>query len=327
MKICYYKAEKSLKQKKELIMKTCFIYPGQGAQFPGMGKDLFEKYAIAADTFKNASDILKIDIDKLIFESDARLLGRTDNTQPAVTVINLAVKNVLKELGLTSNGCAGHSLGEWAAYADAGVLSDTEVIKAVSLRGKYMHEAGEKASGEGADSSMAAVIGLELEQVQDSIGKIDGVFMANWNAPRQIVISGTQKGLASAEPLLKGAGARRVIRLKVSAPCHSPLLDEAKEKFAEYLDSLNFNNPLKPLYSNVTGKMVKTGKEARDYALKQIVSPVLWVDEEKSIIADNYDRILETGPGKVLSGLMKSLEADINVELCGTVEQIEGIFE
>ena len=286
-------------------MKTCFLYPGQGAQFPAMGKDLFEKYPAAADTFKKASDVLERDMEDLIFNGDAAVLGRTDNTQPAVTVVNLAVKNLLKDLGLTSDGCAGHSLGEWAAYADAEVLTDTEVIKAVALRGKYMHEAGEKASGAGADSSMAAVIGLDLAKVEEAIKPIDGAFMANWNAPTQIVISGTQEGLAAAETALKEVGARRVIRLKVSAPCHTPLLDEAKDKLTAYLSELEFRDPVKPLYSNVSGKKVDSGAEARELALKQIVASVLWVDEENSIIADGYERIIETGPGKVLSGLMK----------------------
>mgnify|MGYP005864660973 CR=1 FL=1 len=181
-----------------VVMKTCFLYPGQGAQYPNMGKDLWEKYDAAKNIFKTASELLERDCEKLIFEGDSQLLGRTDNTQPAVTIVNLAVKNSLKELGVNSDGCAGHSLGEYAAYADAGVLSDEEVIKAVALRGKYMHEAGEKASGAGAESSMAAVIGLELEAVEDAISGIDGVFMANWNAPAQIVISVTKEGLANA---------------------------------------------------------------------------------------------------------------------------------
>ncbi|MDC7227346.1 MAG: ACP S-malonyltransferase [Spirochaetales bacterium] len=306
-------------------MKTCFLYPGQGAQFPAMGKDLFEKYPAAKDMFKLASDVLERDMEALIFEGDAAVLGRTDNTQPAITVVNLAVKNVLGSLGINSDGCAGHSLGEWAAYADAGVLTDEEVLKAVALRGKYMHEAGEKACGEGADSSMAAVIGLDLEKVEAAIKSIDGAFMANWNAPTQIVISGTQDGLEAAEGALKEAGARRVIRLKVSAPCHSPLLDEAKEKFTGYLDGLTFKDPSKSLYSNVSGKLASSGAEAKELALKQIVSSVLWVDEEKSILADGYDIIIEAGPGKVLSGLMKSVTSDILVQLCGTAEQIETV--
>lgn len=304
-------------------MKTCFLYPGQGAQFPQMGKDLWETYSVVKDLFKTASEVLGRDCENLIFEGDAQTLGRTDNTQPAVTIINLAVKNALKELGLVSNGCAGHSLGEYAAYADAGVLSDEEVLKAVGLRGQYMHEAGEKASGAGADSSMAAVIGLELAQVENAIEAIDGAFMANWNAPTQIVISGTQEGLSKAETLLKEAGARRVLRLKVSAPCHSPLLDEAKEKFGDFLSGLNFKDPEKPLYSNVTGKIVVSGSEARELALKQIVSSVLWVDEEKSILADGYDRILETGPGKILTGLLKNVSKDLSAVPCGTAEQIQ----
>ena len=307
-------------------MKTCFLYPGQGAQYPAMGKDLFEKYPAAKELFKTASAVLERDMKALIFEGDAAALGRTDNTQPAITVVNLAVKNILKDLGLSSDGCAGHSLGEWAAYADAGVITDEEVLRAVALRGKYMHEAGEKASGAGADSSMAAVIGLEIAKVEEAIKSIDGAFMANWNAPTQIVISGTQEGLSSAEGALKEAGARRVIRLKVSAPCHSPLLDEAKEKFTDYLSGLDFKDPAKPLYSNVSGRIVTTGTAARKLALEQIVSSVLWVDEEKSILADGYERILETGPGKVLSGLMKSFGSEIAVQLCGTVEQIEEVI-
>ena len=151
-----------------------------------MGKDLYEKYPVAKNMFKTASDALDRDMEALIFEGDASELGRTDNTQPAITVVNLAVKNVLKDLGLESDGCAGHSLGEWAAYADAGVLTDEEVLKAVALRGKYMHEAGEKASGAGADSSMAAVIGLDLAKVEEAIKTVDGVFMANWNAPPRL---------------------------------------------------------------------------------------------------------------------------------------------
>jgi len=303
-------------------MKTCFLYPGQGAQYPQMGKDLWETYSGVKELFKTASDVLERDCEKLVLESDAQTLGRTDNTQPAVTLVNLAVKNTLRELGLNSDGCAGHSLGEYAAYSDAGILTDIEVLKAVGLRGKYMHEAGEKASGAGADSSMAAVIGLELSQVEEAIKTIDGAFMANWNAPTQIVISGTQEGLAAAETVLKEAGARRVLRLKVSAPCHSPLLDEARVKFGEYLSGLDFKDPIKPLYSNVTGKIVTSGSEARELALKQIVSSVLWVDEEKSILADGYDRIFETGPGKVLTGLLKNVSSDIAAVPCGTVEQI-----
>ena len=304
-------------------MKTCFLYPGQGAQYPQMGKDLWETYSGVKDLFEMASDVLGRNCEKLVLEGDAQTLGRTDNTQPAVTIVNLAVKNTLKELGLNSDGCAGHSLGEYAAYADAGALTDEQVLKAVGLRGQYMHEAGEKASGAGADSSMAAVIGLELAQVEEAISAIDGAFMANWNAPTQIVISGTQEGLSKAETVLKEAGARRVLRLKVSAPCHSPLLDEAKEKFGSYLSGLEFKDPVKPLYSNVTGKIITSGTEARELALKQIVSSVLWVDEEKSILADGYDRIIETGPGKILTGLLKNVSKEPAAIPCGTVSEIQ----
>ena len=308
-------------------MKTCFLYPGQGAQYPQMGKDLWEKYPFIRDLFKTASDVLERDCEQLVFESDAQTLGRTDNTQPAITIVNLAVKNTLRELGLESDGCAGHSLGEYAAYADAGVLTDEEVLKAVGLRGKYMHEAGEKAGGAGAESSMAAVIGLELAQIEDAISAVDGAFIANWNAPTQIVISGTQDGLAEAEKALKEAGARRVLRLKVSAPCHSPLLEEARENFSGYLSGLDFKDPKKPLYSNVTGKIVASGAEARELALKQIVSSVLWVDEEKSILAGGYERIIEAGPGKVLTGLLKNVSKDLSAIPCGTVEQIEELIK
>ncbi|MDC7125124.1 MAG: ACP S-malonyltransferase, partial [Spirochaetales bacterium] len=288
-----------------------------------------EKYNSVKDIFNKASDIIGMDMAKIIFDGDQATLGRTDITQPAVTLINIAVKNLLKEFEIESTACAGHSLGEWTAYSDAGILSDEDVLLAVSLRGKYMNKAGEDACGtqseSGSFSSMAAVIGLELEEIKNALKDIEGIYTANWNAPKQTAISGTQQGLADAETALKEAGARRVIRLQVSAPCHSPLLEPAKENFSSFLDTLEFKNPVKTIYSNVSGDVITSGAEAKELALKQIVAPVLWVAEEEKILSGNYDKIIETGPGNILSGLMKKMNREIKILPCGTTQQIEEI--
>lgn len=307
-------------------MKTCFLFPGQGSQFPGMGKDLYDTSPVVKELFDQASDIMERDMSRLLFEGTPEELGRTDLTQPAVTLVNLAARQVLKEKGVLSQGCAGHSLGEYAAYADAEVLNPAEVLQIVSRRGLLMHEAGLKASvgqGSGAPvSSMAAVIGLEAEAVTALLQDIPGAYAANFNAPTQIVLAGTPEGLKKAEEACKEAGARRFLMLKVSAPCHTPLLEEARTGLAAMLESFTFRDPVKNLYSNVTGKKISSGQEARELALKQMISPVRWVEEEMSIRHDGYERLLETGPGKVLTGLWKSISRDPAARPCGTAAAI-----
>ncbi|MBI9102949.1 MAG: ACP S-malonyltransferase [Spirochaetales bacterium] len=308
-------------------MKNCFLYPGQGSQYTGMGKDIWEKSQKVKDLFTMASDIVGKDMAELIFEAPEDVLKRTDNTQPAITLVNASVKTILGENGIFSDGCAGVSLGEYAALEDAGIISLEELFALVKVRGELMQAAGDK-FGSGDDApGMAAVIGLTSEKIDELFGDgAMGVYPANYNAPTQIVLAGTADGLAKAESLCKENGARRYIKLKVSAPFHSPFLEEARVGFAEELKKYNFKDPNKKVYSNVTGKLITTGQEAMENALAQVIKPVRWTEEEASIQGDDYERIIETGPGKVLTGLWKSVAKELPCLTCGTLEQVEGLL-
>ncbi len=308
-------------------MKNCFLYPGQGAQFPGMARDLWEESDQVKELFTLASDVTGWDMTKLLFESPAEELSRTDKTQPAITLANGAVKLFLAQRGIVSQGCAGFSLGEYAALEDAGVLSPEDLFRLVKLRGDLMHRAGER-FGSGDDApGMAAVIGLTAPQIDGLFpAGTEDVFPANYNAPNQIVLAGTARGLSRAEGLCKEAGARRFIKLKVSGPFHSPLLEEARRDFAETVETFTFKDPQKTLYSNVTGQVITSGEEAKALAVAQIISPVRWVDEENLIARDGYDTIIETGPGKVLTGLWKSAALEPACTPCGTAEEIQALI-
>ena len=306
-------------------MKTCFLFPGQGAQYPGMGKDFYEAEESVRMLFELASDTTGINMKNLLFEGTEEDLAQTDKTQTAVTLINLSVREILLSRGVSSDGSAGFSLGEFAALVDAGVLEPSDVFKLVALRGAVMQKASRTHDGPEGPTGMAAVIGASYGDLTELLSGTEEVFLANYNAPNQIVISGTARGLSKAEELCKAKGIRRVIRLKVSGPFHSPLLEEARVEFAEAAEKCEFSDPLKPVYSNVTGKKIQSGREAKELSIRQIVSPVLWVKEEEAILADGYGRCVETGPGKVLCGLWKSVSQDIPCLPAGTLEEIFGL--
>lgn len=273
-----------------------------------------------------ASDVMGLNMKKLLFEASEEELSRTDLTQPAVTLVNTAVRIFLAEVGIISQGCGGFSLGEFAALEDAGVLSTEDLFTLVKKRGELMHRAGEKCGVGDKAPGMAAVVGLAAEKIDELFpAGTEGVYPANYNSPTQTVLSGTAEGLAKAEELCKKAGARRYIRLKVSGPFHSPLLEEAREEFAETVKAYTFKDPSKTLYSNVTGGEITTGDEAKKLSAAQIVSPVRWVEEENLILQGGYGAILETGPGKVLSGLWKSISKEPACLPCGTAEQIASL--
>ena len=310
---------------KERSMKNCFLFPGQGAQYPGMGKDLYESDSTVRYLFQLASDTTKINMEKLLFEGTEAELAQTDKTQVAITLINLAVRAVLLNRGIEAAASAGFSLGEFAALVEAGVLSTEEVFPLVALRGRAMQEASRTHDGPEGPTGMAAVIGATFEELSAILEPLSEVYIANYNAPTQLVISGTARGLAAAETACKEKGVRRVIRLKVSGPFHCPLLEEARVKFAEAAKKCSFKNPIKPVFSNVTGTIITTGEEARELSIKQIVSPVLWVKEEEAIAAAGYDRCLETGPGKVLSGVWKSAGHTLPCLNVGTKPEIDSL--
>jgi [acyl-carrier-protein] S-malonyltransferase len=297
-----------------MVKKAFFLYPGQGAQAPGMAMDLLASSAAAKELFALASDATGRDMAALLRDSDADTLKRTDVSQPAITLANLAAAAVLRERGVEPSGCAGFSLGEYAALATAGVLSAADAFRLVAKRGEAMQKAADRiaAAGDaGSAPGMAAVLGLA------------GLHAANYNSPSQVVVAGTAAALAEAEARFKEAGAKRVIRLKVAGPFHSPLVADAAEEFAAALAAAAFADPTLPLFSNVTGGRVASGEEARKLALRQITEPVRWTSEEAAIAALSPAAVLEVGPGKVLQGLWKDSGSAAPCFLAGTLADIE----
>jgi len=304
-------------------MKTCILFPGQGAQSIGMGKDLYDADADVRSLFEEAAEAARLDLAALIFSGTEEELKQTQNAQLALALIDSAAALVLRKQGIVADGTAGFSLGEWAALAEAGVVSFSEMIRLVAERGRLMDEAGRRSGG----STMSAVLGLDpaaIEAALKSAG-IKDAWIANYNAATQSVLSGTEAGIIAAEEAVKAAGAKRAIRLKVSGAFHSPIMRYAYDGFKELLADVQFKDPAIAFYSNVTGGRVTSGEELRQLAAEQIISPVRWIDEEQAIIADGYGRILEAGPGTVLAGLWKSAGSDLVVMPAGTVPQISAI--
>ena len=310
-------------------MKRCFLYPGQGAQFPGMGKDLYDEYPDARELFDTATAAAGFDVAELIFSGSADELKGTDRSQVAITTMNLAARRVLLGRGIESAGAAGFSLGEYSALVDSGVLSEGDTLQLVTLRGQIMERVSRSLDSDGGAASMAAVIGLSPDAVIACL-KDAGVaeaYPANLNSPVQTVLSGTAAGLEQAASALKEGGARRVITLKVSGPFHSPLMQAAKDDFSRELARFEFRDPQKPVYANVTGSAINSGEEARRLCAEQLVAPLRWVDEENAILADGYDELLEVGPGEVLGGLWNSFikgreEITLQCLPAGKLEQI-----
>lgn len=312
-------------------MRIAFVFPGQGAQYPGMGKDLFEASDKVKELFDIAQKTSGIDVQKLLFEGTADELKASDKAQVAITLVNLAAAQVLKENGYEASAVAGFSLGEYAALVESGVLTAEEAFSIVKVRGELMEKASRELDSPEGNPGMAAVIGLGGEAVVEAVEKagIDGLYVANYNSPVQTVISGTAAGITAAQTVLKEAGARRVLPLQVSGPFHSPLLEKAKQEFEKFLEPYDFRNPEKNLYSNVTGKQITSGEDAKRLAVEQVVSSVRWVEEEKQLVADGFDTLIEAGPGKVLTGLWSALNKELNTEIpcfeAGTLEQIQNI--
>ncbi len=292
-------------------MKNCFLYPGQGAQYPGMGKELYEEDEEVRSLFELASELTKRDLKKMIFEGDENELKETKNTQIVISLMNLSLLRYLRGRGIESAGAAGVSLGEWSAYVDAGVLDEHDLFPLVLKRAELMSEAADAHPKLSEGSAMAAVLGMEAEKIEQLVEEIDAAYPANYNSPVQTVISGSKAGVERAAAALKEAGAKRVIPLKVSGPFHTPLLKKASSLFAELLEEIEFRKPKKPLFSNVTGGIITDAGEIRRNASLQIISPVRWTDEMRAVHEAAYERCIECGPGKVLSGLWTKMHFDV----------------
>ncbi len=311
-----------------------YLFPGQGAQYSGMAHDFFAASDTVKTLFKTASEIFGKDM-KSLLESDADTLKRTDIAQPAITLASLASAAYLGEQGYSPVACAGFSLGEYPALVCSGVIEAADCFRLIKARSEAMQksadrlreEASASAGGGDAAPGMAAVVGLAPEQVEELIAKwsaegLKNLYAANINSSKQLVVSGTAAALTEAETRFKEAGAKRVIRLQVAGPFHSPLIADATDAFAPVLASVKFRDPSVALFSNVTGRQITSGVEAKKLALMQITSPVRWVEEQASIAAVGAEACLEVGPGKVLQGLWKDTGSEVPCYLAGTIEDI-----
>lgn len=299
--------------------KVAFLFPGQGAQKVGMGKDFYEQSKLAANLIDQASDVLGLDLKKLCFEENNQL-NLTEYTQVALVTVCLAMARTAKEKGLNPQMTAGLSLGEYCAIAMTGAMSDLEAISAVRKRGIFMEQAVPNGIG-----TMAAVLGLSGEKVFDIVKNIEGVFVANYNCPGQVVITGKTQNIEEAKKRLIEAGAKRVLPLKVSGPFHSPYLEEAGKKLEKELDKIQWKNPMIPYVTNVTAKAVTQKEEIKGLLKKQVSSSVLWQQSIEYMIQQGVDTFVEIGPGNTLSSLMKKINREVKVYQIGTMDALERI--
>lgn len=302
-------------------MVTAFMFPGQGSQAPGMGKDLAEKFAAARQIFEEADDALGFAISRLCFDGPAEDLQLTENTQPAILTVSVAAFRAMQEAGIAAPAfVAGHSLGEYSALVASGALSLSDAVRTVRARGRYMQEAVPVGTG-----AMAAVLGAELSEIgricaEASQNQVCSI--ANLNSPSQAVIAGNTEAVDRAVELLSGV-AKRVIKLKVSAPFHCALMKPAQDRLATDLEELNFSEPAIPVVTNVDARTTTAPDELRDALVRQVSSPVRWVESMQLLIEQGVDTFVEAGPGKVLSGLMRQISRDVktlNVEDAASLE-------
>lgn len=303
------------------MSKIAFIFPGQGAQYCGMGKDFYEQTEIGRAVFDRAGELLGFSMTELCFTENDRL-DITEYTQAAMVTVGIAMMKVLEDSGVKPDVTAGLSLGEYCALAAAGVMSEEDAITTVRQRGILMQEAVPVGIG-----AMAAVLGMAAEDIEKVLRSIDGVQIANYNCPGQIVISGRKEAVEAAEEKLKEAGAKRVIMLNVSGPFHSEMLKEAGEKLGEVLETVEVRKPAIPYVANVTAAYVTDEAEVKPLLMKQVSSSVRWQQSIETMLKDGVDTFIEIGPGKTLTGFMKKITRDVTVLNIEKLEDIEKVKE
>jgi [acyl-carrier-protein] S-malonyltransferase len=304
-----------------------FVFPGQGSQYVGMGKELYDEFEVARRTFEEASDILHFDLARLCFEDDSKELNLTVNAQPAILTASVAALRVLKEeTGIQPGFVAGHSLGEYTALVASGTLDFGDAVWIVRKRGEFTQNAVPVGVG-----AMAAVLGLSEEQVEEICreASTDGLVVspANFNAPGQTVISGNKEAVEKAASLSKSRGAKRVVLLDVSAPFHCKLMAPAAEKLAQILDKIRFSEFKVPIVTNLDARINIDPTRIRGLLIDQVMSPVRWYESIKNLYEMGVRRFFEIGPGNVLSGLIRRTVSDVLVRNFEKVSHLESLRE
>ncbi|HKR01292.1 MAG TPA: ACP S-malonyltransferase [Pyrinomonadaceae bacterium] len=305
-----------------MTKRLAYIFPGQGSQSPGMGKELAEKYEAARQVFEEADDALGFSISRLCFEGTAEELQLTENTQPAILTTSIAALRALEAEGSgpAPDVVAGHSLGEYSALVAAGGLSLSDAVRTVRLRGRFMQEAVPVGTG-----AMAAVMGADSETVTQACEEAregEVCSPANINSPNQIVIAGHSAAIDRAVNLLKERWGKRAIKLQVSAPFHCALMMPAQERLAAELEKLEFHDLRLPLVTNVDARMITSGEAAREALVRQVSSPVRWLESVQLLLREGAETFVEVGPGKVLCGLLRQIERGANCLSAGDVESL-----
>ena len=304
------------------MSKIAFIFPGQGAQACGMGQDFYEQTKDAKEIFDRASEILGFSMQELCFEKNDRL-DITEYTQPAMVTASIAMMKVFMErTGIKPDVAAGLSLGEYPAMVAAGVMSTEDAIRTVRQRGILMQEAVPAGVG-----AMSAVLAMDAEKIEEVIAGIEGVQIANYNCPGQIVISGKKEAVLEAAEKLKAAGAKRVLPLNVSGPFHSYLLEEAGEKLFGVLKEVEVHTPVIPYVANVTAEYVTDSRDVKTLLKKQVSSSVRWEQSIRKMLEDGVDTFIEIGPGRTLTGFMKKIDRNVKAMNIEKLEDIEKVKE
>jgi len=302
-------------------MKLAFVFPGQGAQAPGMGQALSDAFDVSREVFAVADRALDFSLSGMCFTGSAEDLALTENTQPSILTVSIAAWKALTERGIAPEGAAGHSLGEYSAHVAAGTVVFADAVRSVRARGRFMQEA--VPVGEG---SMAAILGLDVEVIREVCARVADqqvVEPANINAPGQVVLAGHAGAVARAVEGCREAGARRAVELDVSAPFHSSLMQPAAERLAPVLEEVTFSDPAFPVYTNVDAEPVNTAAAARDALVRQVDSPVRWLELIRRMAADGFDTFVELGPGSVLSGLARRIDRRLKTVSVSDPEGLE----
>ena len=301
------------------MSKIAFVFPGQGAQFVGMGKDIYENNETARQEFDKIFSSLSFDLKTAMFEGPEETLKKTKYTQPAIVAMSLVLEKLVRSKGIKPDFVAGHSVGEYAAFGSGEFLTLSDAVKLTAFRGETMNEIAESVNG-----GMAAIIGMDSEKIKEVLKTVDGVVEAvNFNEPKQTVIAGEKSAIEKACTALKEVGAKRALPLAVSGPFHSSLMKPAGEKLKEEAEKYDFREGTAKLVANTTAEIISSPKEIKKEIYAQSFGPVKWVDTVNRLKENGVDTIYEIGPGKVLAGLIKKIDKELTVININSLEDIE----